>query len=123
MNNRFDKSESSPKYRRDAIAKNGAGFFERNLEVLALKHCFSYTSAKELNKVFPVIKASMAFLTNMGNSVNKEFVKDTKYLENYVKNSIQGRPIEESEGLREATALTSKIKQVASFMALAFSPV
>lgn len=73
MNNRFDKSEANVQYRLDSIAKNGAGFFERNLEVLTFKHCYAYTSSKELNKVFPIIKSAMAFLTHMGNAVNKNF--------------------------------------------------
>lgn len=122
MNNRFDKSEGNIQYRIDSIAKNGAGFFERNLEVLAFKHCFAYNSARELNKVFPIIKASMAFLSNMGNAVNKDFEQDEQYLEDYIKNSIKGRPIEE-EKMQSTTALMAKVKQVASFMALAFSPV
>jgi len=90
MNNRFDRSEGDIEYRKDAINKNGAGYFERNLEVLAFKHCYSYISAKELNNVFPIIKSAMGFLVNAGNAVNKTFEHDTEYLEGYVKNSIKG---------------------------------
>jgi len=77
MNNKFDKSEGSVDYRIDSITKLGAGHFERNLEVLAFKHCYAYTSAKELNKVFPTIKAAMSFLSNAGNTVNETFEDDT----------------------------------------------
>lgn len=123
VNNRFNRSEKDIDYRLKAIEKNGAGYFERNLEVLTMKHCFAYSSAKELNKVFPIIKASMAYLSAAGNTVNKTFVKDEEYLEGYLKNSIKGQPLEENEKMQEATAVASKIKQIASFMALAFSPV
>ena len=123
MNNKFDKSEGSVDYRIDSITKHGAGYFERNLEVLAFKHCYAYTSAKELNKVFPTIKAAMSFLSNAGNTVNETFEDDTQYLENYIKNSVKGQPIQTNEKMAEATALSNKIRRAASFFALAFSPV
>jgi hypothetical protein len=90
MNNKFDRSESSVQYRTDAIAKNGAGYFERNLEMLAFKHSYSYISAKELNKVFPVMRAAMTYLSAAGNTVNKTFKDDEEYFENYIKSSIKG---------------------------------
>jgi hypothetical protein len=77
MNNRFDRSEGDVQYRIDSIEKNGAGYFERNLEVLAFKHCYSYISAKEINKVFPTIKAASAYLSYAGNTVNDTFDKDS----------------------------------------------
>jgi hypothetical protein len=46
MNNRFDRTEGKIKARLEAIDKKGAGFFERNLEVLAFKHTYAYESAK-----------------------------------------------------------------------------
>jgi len=52
MTNRFSRSEvgrnlyGKIKYRVDSIAEKGAGFFERNLEVLAFKHTYAYESAK-----------------------------------------------------------------------------
>lgn len=123
MNNRFDRTEGKIKARLDAITKNGAGYFERNLEVLAFKHTYAYESAKQLNEVFPMMKAAMGFLANAGNTVNSTFKNDVEYLENYMKNSIKGQSIYKDEQMETATVLSGKIKQVASFMALAFSPV
>lgn len=123
MNNRFDRSEGDIQYRLDSISKNGAGYFERNLEVLAFKHCYSYISAKELKKVFPTMKAAMVYLSHAGNTVNETFENDEQYFEDYIKNSVKGQPIEKSEQMQQATAVSGKIKQLASFMALAFSPV
>lgn len=123
MNNRFDRTEGKIKARLEAIDKKGAGFFERNLEVLAFKHTYAYESAKQLNEVFPMMKAAMAFLSNAGNTVNKTFENDVEYLTNYIKNSVKGQPIQKDEKMEQATLVAGKLKQVASFMALAFSPV
>ena len=123
MNNRFDKSESSPQYRIEAISKNGEGYFERNLEMLAFKHSYSYIASKELNKVFPIMKAAMTYLSAAGNTVNKTFENDEEYFENYIKASVKGQQIQNNEDMKQATAFAGRIKQIASFMALAFSPV
>lgn len=123
MNNMFDRTEGKIKNRLDAIEKNGAGFFERNLEVLAFKHTYAYESAKQLNEVFPMMKAAMGFLANAGNTVNDNFKNDTEYLINYIKNSVKGQPIQKGEKMEKATLVAGKIKQIASFMALSFSPV
>jgi len=90
MNNRFDRSEGSPQYRIESITKKGAGYFERNLETLAFKHSYAYISSKELNKVFPIMKAAMTYLSAAGNTVNKTFINDEEYFENYIKSSIKG---------------------------------
>ena len=129
MTNRFSRSEvgrnlsGKIKYRVDSIAEKGAGFFERNLEVLAFKHTYAYESAKQLNEVFPMMKAAMGFLANAGNTVNKTFENDTEYLINYMKNSVKGQTIQTDKNMEKATVWMGKLKQVASFMALAFSPV
>ena len=123
MNNRFDRSEGSPQYRIDSITKNGAGYFERNLEMLAFKHSYAYISSKELNKVFPIMKAAMTYLSAAGNTVNKTFVNDEEYFENYIKSSIKGQQIQKNDNMKQATAVAGRVKQIASFMALAVSPV
>lgn len=123
INNRFDRTENNLEERLEAIEKNGAGYFERNLEMLAFKHTFAYESSKELNKVLPIMKSAMAYLAYAGNSVNQNFVEDTKYFEDYLKYSVKGQPIQKNEDMKKATLVAGKLKQVASFMAMAFSPV
>lgn len=124
MNNRFDRTESNHMEERlKAISINGAGFFERNLEQLTFNHTYAYLSAKELNKVFPLMKASLGFLQSMGNSVNKTFKNDVEYLLNYFKTAVKGQPLNKDEQVQKTIASLGKLKQVASFMALAFSPV
>ena len=124
MNNRFDRTESNHMEERlQALNSKGAGYFERNLEMLAFKHTFAYQSSKELNKVFPMMKAAMGFLVASGINVNKKFENDIKYLEGYLRTAMKNQPLSKDEKMQEATLVSGKIKQVASFMALAFSPV
>jgi hypothetical protein len=89
MNNMFDRTEDSLKYRLDSIKEKGAAYFEHNLEMLAFKHTYAYESAKELRKVFPMMKAAMAYLANMGIGVNKEFKHDNEYMESYLRSSVK----------------------------------
>ena len=121
--NRFDRTEGNPKERREALAKQGEGFFEHNLEMLCFKHTYAYESAKQFNKVFPMMKAAMAFLTAAGTTTNKNFENDIEYLTGYIRSSIKNQPLEKNDEMKEATLVSGKVKQVASFLALAFSPV
>lgn len=61
----FDRGESID--RQDIInrtvAKNGSlGYFEHNLENLALSHYFAYSMKNNINKVFPIMKAAVAHI-------------------------------------------------------------
>ena len=121
--NRFDRTENSPKERLESLEKMGEGYFEHNLEMLCFKHTYAYESAKQFNKVFPMIKAAMAYLTAAGTTRNTNFENDIDYLTGYIRSSIKGQPLEKNDEMKEATLVSGKLKQVASFMALAFSPV
>ena len=123
IQNRFDRTEGNVKKRLEALEKMGEGYFEHNLEMLCFKHTYAYESAKQFNKVFPMIKAAMAYLTAAGTTTNKNFENDTEYLTGYIRSSINGQPLEKDDKMKEATLFSGKLKQVASFMALAFSPV
>ena len=124
VQNGFEKTDGeNVKNRLDALQKNGAGYFERNLEMLAFKHTFAYNSAKELNGVFPIMQAAMGFLAASGASVNKNFENDIDYLIGYIRTSVKNQPLTKDESLQKTNAMLGKIKSVASFMALAFSPV
>lgn len=123
VSNRFDRTEGNVEERLNAISSKGEGFFEHNLEMLCFKHTYAYESAKQLNKVFPMMKAAMAFLSAAGTSVNKKFENDVEYLMDYVRASIKNQPIDKTGEMQEANLVAGKVKQIASFMALAFSPV
>lgn len=123
----FDKGDCiggySEKDRLDYIKFKGEEFFEHNIEVLTFKHVFAYSVKNNIDDVMPIIKSAMASLALQGQSQNTNFANDVQYLENYLKSKIKNQPIEEEETQQKATALASKVRQVASFMALAFSPV
>lgn len=125
MNNMFTQTDSRmrPKERIDFIALKGESFFEHNLEVLALKHAFAYSVQRNIDEVFPTIKAAMASLAMQGHSRNREFTQDREYLENYIKAKIKNQSIQKDDTAKGTEQTLSKIRQVASFLSLAFSPV
>ena len=61
MNNMFDGGENVTR-RLEKIEKKGFDYFEHNLETLLLKHCFAYSTQKNINTIMPVAKASMIHL-------------------------------------------------------------
>lgn len=127
--NEPDAAGNNLQDRLENIATKGTGYFEQNIETLALKHMFAYSTKNRVNEIMPTVKAGMAFLINMGNSQNTNFENDVKYFEDYIKNKIKGQPLEQdpilgsSKKSQEVKAATMKIRSVASFMALAFSPI
>lgn len=124
MTNMFDKGERATlRDRIDMISKRDKNYFETNLEILCLKHKFAYSTKEHIDKVFPTIKAAMAALAMQGYSQNKNFVQDREYLESYIKARIQNKSLKTDKGSQQTEQMVGKIKQAASFMALAFSPV
>lgn len=121
MTNMFDWGEDSER-RLDIIAERGIGFFESNLETLVLKYDFAHSMKKNLDNVFPTIKAAMIHLSTSGILQNTKFTADMEYLENYVKNKIFGKSIV-PEKYRKWTESGGKLMQVASRLTLAFAPV
>lgn len=128
----FDQGEpasTNESIRKDLIAKHGTAYFEQNLETLFLKHTFAYASKKNTDRVMPLIKSSIAYLVNLGHTQNYNFTNDVKYLENYITNKIKNQQISEdplignSENSKKVKASVNNIRSVASFFALAFSPV
>ena len=127
MNNRFARGDSDTTYRKESIEeneRNGNIFFERNLETLLLEHTFAYTTKRQLDQIFPMIRAAMTHLKVMGeDEQNRQFDTDIEYATDYIKAIIKNQPIDDTIKEMEMKAITSKIKQAASFTALAFSPV
>lgn len=124
MNNKFAKGDSDEEYRLESIKENGKEYFEHNLETLLLEHTFAYTTKKHLDQVFPMIRAAMVHLKVMGeNEQNRQFTPDLKYAKNYIKAIIKNQQIDENLKEMEIKAVSQKLKQAASFAALAFSPV
>lgn len=126
MNNVFDWSESDK--RLDKIQENGGvNAFEHNLEDLVLHHCFAYDLSKEMNKEMPMIKASAIALAVQGVTQNDKesaggFKNLQEFIGDYVKSKIKGQSINDPK-YRNLEGAVGKVRQVASFMSLAFSPL
>lgn len=126
MNNVFDWSESDK--RLNKIQENGGvNAFEHNLEDLVLHHCFAYDLSKEMNKEMPMIKASAIALAVQGVTQNDKesaggFKNLQEFIGDYVKSKVKGQSINDPK-YRDLEGAVGKVRQVASFMSLAFSPL
>lgn len=116
----FNRGEGAD--RLDYIKSKGENYFEHNLEVLCLRHSFAYSVKYNMDKVFPMMKAAMAHLANQGSMQNIEFKNDIQYLKDYIINKIKGESIIPLK-YEAANELIGQVKQAASFMILALSPV
>ena len=122
MTNMFDRGNESTEARLNIIKKNGIHTFERNIEYLLLKHNFAYSQQRNLDKVFPLIKAATIHLTYQGSYQNRSWDQDIKYIEEYITNKIHKKSIV-NPNIQEAMTVINVIKQAASKLTLAFAPV
>lgn len=97
--------------------------YEQNLEKLLLYSQFSLSMEKEINKIFPSLKAIVLSLSLQGTVQNDKFTKDVEYAINYIKNKIQGLPLEDVEKYGAAQLIISETMQTMSKLALAFNPL
>ena len=121
MTNMFDKGEN-PETRISKIKELGVEKLEKNLETLLLKHMFAYSVQQNMDEVFPLIKASMINLTIQGAMRNKVYGNDISYMSDYIRNKVQNQQIVNEKSAKWLKT-ANKIKQAASTMTLAFSPV
>ncbi len=95
---------------------------EKNIETILLRHMFAYSMQRNIDEVFPLIKASMIHLQMQGANINTSFEHDKQYIVKYIKNKIFNETIvsKTDEGwVRKA----SHLKSAASLFTLAFAPV
>lgn len=95
---------------------------ELNFETLLLKHMFAYSVQRNMDEVFPLIKASMIHIQLQGAQQSKVFTKDTKYVKEYIENKIFNKSIVEPENERWVK-YANVLKQAASLFTLALAPV
>lgn len=96
--------------------------FEMNLETLLLKHMFAYSTQRNMDAVFPLIKASMVHIQAQGAQLNTFFRDDVKYLDEYIRNKIFNKTIVEPVN-QGWVKVANVIKQAASMFTLAIAPV
>lgn len=103
-------------------AQYGDGYFERDLESLLSQHIWAYSTHDALSERMPLIKAAFISLAVMGNDQNYNFEQDEKFIQEFVQNRINHQSIVDDK-LKTAKGILGTVQSVASWMALAFSPV
>lgn len=121
MTTQFDHGEDVEK-RMEKLSKTDIGEFEHNIETLLYKHIFAYSVKKNMDEVFPTIKAAMVHICTQGAIQNRTFENDSHYFENYVRNKIHNQSIVDPK-LQKFNLYAGKLKKAASALTLAFSPV
>ena len=121
MGNSFDMGENEAMRAGYISQLGGINHVEQDLELILLKFEYADTMQKELNKVFPSIKALAFHLNNQGIIANKHFTQDLTYIANYVKAKIQNRILDENDKLGKLNKAASGAMRVASFLTLAFN--
>lgn len=118
--NEIDASRE-PSIRKTMIAnRGGIQEFETNLEMLALKHEYSYIQKEEVDKILPFMKALSVHLANQGIILNDNFENDLAYIRNFIKAKIQNKSLQNIEALDNS--LVKDTMRGTSIMALAFNP-
>lgn len=102
---------------------NNIDQYEINLERLLLSSNMALNMEKELNKIFPTLKAIVVGLSMQGIIQNTEFDKDIQYATDYIKNKIHGLPLEDIESFGVARLLGTELMSMTSKVALAFNPL
>ena len=121
MTNMFDEGED---YDRLAAITRAGGVqnIERNLETILFKHQLAYSIQRNVDQVFPIIKAATISLTMDGNVQNKSFDDTLEYIEEFIKNKIQNKSIVNPK-FRIADQILRSFRGFASKATLAFAPV
>lgn len=102
--------------------ENNTDLYEINLEKLLLYSDFSLAMEKELNKIFPSLKAILLSLSLQGTIQNTQFTNDMEYAQNYIKNKILGLPLEDMDKFGTVALLARELASTTSKLALAFNP-
>lgn len=123
MTNYFDSGENEHvRLAWFSDPSKGISFFEHNLETLVLKHAFAFSMKKNMDKVFPIIKAARVHLFMQGTIINDDFEKDIKYLMDFIKAKIFNLSLAETETEKTIQYITGELMQITSKLALAFNP-
>ena len=75
-----------------------------------------------MNKIFPIIKAATIHLQQEGAKLNQKYEDDLQYARDYIESKIFNRSIV-SPKLKEANKILQYLRNAASKLTLAFSPV
>lgn len=121
MTNDFDAGDYD-KARASMLKKYSSDYFEHNLELLTMKHCYAYTLKNNMDNAFPIIKACALQLGTQGAIMNTEFTKDIEYLHKFIKSKILNMSIEH-DNIQWLSYISGKAMSAASKLILAFNPL
>ena len=107
--------------RAQMISERGVNYFERNLELLTMKHCFAYTLKDKIDGIFPILKACALQLEMQGVIMNSHFAEDIQYLHDFITAKVLNLSIEKNKW-KQLSYFSSKLMSGASKLALAFNP-
>ena len=123
MYNQFDAQESE-EYRDKLIEKYGTGFFEVNLDTIALKYAFENTREGYFNEVLPILQSGVTMMKFYGWQTGKT-PETEKALEDFfdqLKISVFNISIVKNKEIGEALGIVKSIQKVTSLMTLALRP-
>lgn len=120
MKNKFDRSED-PVSRKRFIDSVGIHKFERNLEVVLLKHLYAYSEKEHINKILPSLESMSMYLHQSGDSSNTIYKNEIKYLQDFVKNKIFNQSLMDNKS-KIINAYLSKFMRFTSQLTLGLSP-
>ena len=66
MYNQFDQSSNDDSYRNSLIDKHGVGYFEMNLDTIALKYAFESIRERHFNAVLPMLHSAVTVMKYHG---------------------------------------------------------
>ena len=121
MTNMFDRGEQVGCRFKDLAVENPMAKFETNLETLMLSHEFAYAQKRNLDEIFPMIRATMMNVVSNELVQNRKYTDTINYMEDYIKNKIFNRSLI-SEEAKAAKIIAGRLQSGASKFALAFSP-
>lgn len=120
LSNDIDASRDRAIRKNMITNRGGIQEFETNLEMLALKHEYSYIQKQEVDKIMPFMKALSIHLANQGIILNDNFENDLAYIKNFIKAKIQNKSLQNIEALDNS--FIKDVMKGTSVMALAFNP-
>lgn len=120
MTNEFQAGDFD-KARGKMISDRGVDYFEHNLELLTMKHCFGYTLKEKIDGIFPILKACVLQLEMQGIIMNGRFAEDIQYLHDFITAKVLNMSIEKNKW-KQLSYFSGKLMSGASKLALAFNP-
>lgn len=121
MTNEFDAGYNAD-IRWKMLENHGVDYFEHNVEKLLLRHRAAKLLKTEMDKVFPLIKATLIHIGNQAIISNDSYADDLNYIYDYIKNKIFNQPLQDVDKYGGLQAFSTHLMSNMSKFALAWNP-